>query len=87
MCATGAAPDSREATFSDRVGGMDQNLSALERAFQLARSGSVISIGEIRAVLTREGYNGSQIEGPQLKRQLRGLIEAAQAKTIEASRP
>ena len=66
---------------------MDQNLSALERAFQLAKSGSVISIGEIRAVLTREGYNRSQIEGPQLKRQLRELIEAAQAKTIDASRP
>jgi hypothetical protein len=64
---------------------MDQNLSALERAFQLARSGSVISIGEIRTLLTREGYNGAQIEGPQLKRQLRRLVEAARAKKLGAA--
>jgi hypothetical protein len=56
---------------------MDQKMSALERAFQLAKSGSVARLTEIASSLNREGYSASQIEGPLLKRQLADLIKAA----------
>jgi len=56
---------------------MNDRMTALERAFQLARSGEVSAISEIRRVLDREGYSASQIEGPALKRQLAGLIKTA----------
>lgn len=52
-------------------------MTALERAFQLARSGEVSGLTEIRRALDREGYSGDQIEGPALKRQLAGLIKTA----------
>ena len=38
-------------------------MTALERAFQLARSGEVSGLSEIRKVLHHEGYYGNQIEG------------------------
>ncbi len=56
---------------------MDNRMTALERAFQLARSGEVLTIKEIIGALRREGYAISQIEGPTLKRQLKDLIRAA----------
>lgn len=52
-------------------------VTALERAFQLARSGQVSGLSDIRKVLNREGYSENQIEGPTLKRQLAGLIKTA----------
>jgi hypothetical protein len=52
-------------------------MTALERAFQLARSGQVSGLSEIVKALSREGYSANQIEGPALRRQLTGLIEAA----------
>jgi hypothetical protein len=57
--------------------GMDQKMTALERAFQLARSGRVAGLTEIITSLKRDGYSASQIEGPVLKRQLADLIKAA----------
>jgi hypothetical protein len=48
--------------------------SALERAFELARSGRVASIETIKLILKREGYDGAQLAGPHLIRQLRLLI-------------
>jgi len=56
---------------------MDQKMTALERAFQLARSGTVAGLSEIATSLNREGYHANQIEGPVLKRQLADLIKAA----------
>ena len=56
---------------------MDQRFSALERAFQLARSGRVADVAQIRQQLKREGYSAAQVEGPALVRQLRALIDAA----------
>jgi hypothetical protein len=56
---------------------MDHNKTALERAFELARSGTVLSVGELRAKIKREGYSAEQIEGKALGRQLRGLIAAS----------
>jgi hypothetical protein len=65
---------------------MDQKMTALERAFQLARSGSVAGVAEIATSLSREGYYANQIEGPVLKRQLSSLIKVAR-KPSAASAP
>jgi hypothetical protein len=54
-------------------------MTALERAFQLARSGSVAGLTEIIRSLERDGYSATQIEGPLLRRQLTDLIKAARA--------
>jgi hypothetical protein len=53
--------------------------SALERAFELARSGKVASIETIKLILRREGYDGAQLAGPHLIRQLRLLIYSTRA--------
>ena len=58
---------------------MNHRLTALERAFDLARSGQFSDLKEIRRAIEREGYYGNQIEGPALKRQLTGLMNAARA--------
>jgi hypothetical protein len=63
---------------------MDKNMSALERAFQLAKSGQVAGLSEIAASLNREGYSASQIEGPVLKRQLAALIKAARKSSADS---
>jgi hypothetical protein len=65
---------------------MDQKMTAVERAFQLAKSGSVAGLAEIVTSLNREGYYANQIEGPVLKRQLTDLIKAAR-KLNAASSP
>ena len=65
--------------------GMDQKMTALERAFQLARSGSVAGLTEIISSLNREGYSGSQIEGRLLKRQLADLIKAARKASLDSA--
>jgi hypothetical protein len=64
---------------------MDQKMTALERAFQLARSGSVAGLAEIISTLNREGYSGSQIEGRLLKRQLADLIKAARKVSLDSA--
>jgi hypothetical protein len=56
---------------------MDTRKTALERAFELARSGECINLPALIKRLDNEGYSGNQIEGPQLKKQLAGLIERA----------
>jgi hypothetical protein len=60
-----------------RLSGMDHRMTALERAFDLARSGQVSGLSEIVAALRREGYSRDQIEGPVLRRQLTSLIKTA----------
>jgi len=59
------------------LSGMDHRMTALERAFQLARSGEVSGLSEIVKALKGEGYSANQIEGPALRRQLANLIKAA----------
>ena len=49
----------------------------VERAFQLAQSGSVQNVAEIKRAMLREGYATGEIEGEQLRTQLRALIKAA----------
>lgn len=56
---------------------MDHDLTALERAFQLANSGTCANVSEIKQKLKSEGYGLSQIEGSALLKQLRTLIKTA----------
>ena len=52
--------------------------TTIERAFELARSGRVANIEEIRVILKSEGYNVAKLSGPLLLRQLRlGIYDAA----------
>jgi hypothetical protein len=51
---------------------MDHNITALERAFQLAKSGECDSIDDLKKRLRAEGYSTSQIVGRELARQLTG---------------
>jgi hypothetical protein len=53
---------------------MDNNITALERAFSLARSGTCATIGEIKAALKAERYSIDQITGSALSKQLKALI-------------
>jgi hypothetical protein len=54
------------------------NVSALERAFQLAKSGQVLNVADIRTTLKREGYDAqADLVGRSLKSQLKDLIRAA----------
>ena len=50
----------------------------LERAFQLAQSGMVRSIDDIRVRLRKEGYSTSQLTGRTLIKQLRAIINSVQ---------
>ena len=66
---------------------MDQKMTALERAFQLARSGRVAGLTEIVTSLNREEYSSNQIEGRLLKRQLADLIKAARKESMDSAPP
>jgi hypothetical protein len=65
---------------------MDNPASALERAFQLAKSGSVSDLGELRRALKAEGYSGAQLTGPSLSRQLNALIDLARGRLASVDR-
>lgn len=56
-------------------------LSTIERAFQIARSGSVSSFTEIRRTLSGEGYGDvrAQLDGSFIRQQLNSLMHATQS--------
>jgi hypothetical protein len=58
---------------------MDRKRTALERAFDLAKSGACSSIDDLRHCLKLEGYSLTHIVGPSLYRQLRALIHESRA--------
>jgi hypothetical protein len=58
---------------------MDHRITALERAFQLARSGDYTSVPDIKKQLSAEGYAASQVEGRTLVKQLVALIKEGRA--------
>jgi hypothetical protein len=62
--------------------GMDKSLTALERAFALAKSGDCTSVDDLKRCLRMEGYQISQIVGSTLARQLRTLIAEARGLSI-----
>jgi hypothetical protein len=66
---------------------MDPNMSALERAFFLARSGQYGTPDQIKRKLRHEGYSISQIYGTALLKQLRAVIEAARTQAMQATLP
>jgi len=53
---------------------MDGSKTTLERAFELARSGTSPDITQLRAKLKQEGYPVEQIDGQSLLKQLRQVI-------------
>ena len=57
---------------------MNNRPTALERAFQLARSGRPKSIDDIKQELAKEHYSTGQITGNTLRKQLLALIQKAQ---------
>jgi hypothetical protein len=57
---------------------VDGKVSALERAFQLARFGRLATIDGIKKQLKQEGYSvSSEYDGSSLRSQLRELIKTA----------
>ena len=56
---------------------MKPGTTALERAFQLARTGAFPSVSHIKSRLTQEGYSCAQITGRVLTKQLGELIKKA----------
>jgi hypothetical protein len=61
-----------------RVPKMDSNVSALQRAFQLARSGELATVADIKRKLKREGYDQAVVDGgPLLTLQFRKLLSEA----------
>jgi hypothetical protein len=60
---------------------MDSKVTALERAFQLARSGKMATIEDIKKRLKQEGYDERVVTdgGRSLTMQLRGFIGTARA--------
>jgi len=51
--------------------------TAIERAFELAKSGRYVSVQEIKRVLAAEGYQAHQLVGQSLLDQLRELMRAS----------
>ena len=68
---------SQSGANSHMLSAMDRNVTALERAFQLAKSGDCVSVPDLRQRLKGEGYSLETIVGPALSRQLEALIRAA----------
>jgi hypothetical protein len=56
---------------------MQPKTSAIERAFELAKSGQHVSVAEIKRRLRAEGYFAGQIEGRALIVQLKAAIDTA----------
>lgn len=54
---------------------VDNRISQLERAFELANSGSCATVAEIKRKLREEGYMDDQVEGPLLFGQLNTLMK------------
>ena len=71
--------------FSVGPSAMSPELTQLERAFQLARSGICASVCDIRKHLRLEGYSASHIEGRTLVAQLRILEDTHGDPEIRAS--
>jgi hypothetical protein len=56
---------------------MQKDKTAIERAFELAKSGKFRAVAKVRKALSREGYVDLQIAGPALLKQLRLFIVTA----------
>ena len=61
--------------------------SALERAFELARTGKYARADVMRKQLAAEGYDPNQIQGRALLAQLKNLGRTAQARSTATDSP
>jgi len=59
------------------------NTTAVERGFELAKSGQYDNVTDIKRAIDREGYNSHQLDGRSLGAQLRYVIRAAKAERVE----
>jgi hypothetical protein len=71
---------SQSGASSYTLSAMDRNVTALERAFELAKSGLCASVSDVKQCLKAEGYSTSAIVGRMLSRQLQELIAVARGK-------
>ncbi|OAM76789.1 hypothetical protein [Devosia elaeis] len=55
---------------------MKPGITALERAFALARSGKYATLTDLKSAVSKEGYLADQLEGRMLARQLREILKA-----------
>jgi hypothetical protein len=53
---------------------MELNVTALERAFALAKSGTCLTVENIKKRLRQEGYRDEQISGPEFNKELRAAM-------------
>ena len=60
---------------------MEVRKTALERAFELARSGKCLNLSDIIKKLKAEKFDANQIQGAALRKQLLLLIEKAKRGT------
>jgi hypothetical protein len=56
---------------------MEPNVTSVERAFQLARTGQYFDVARIKLKLKEEGYSQDQIARRSLYRQLQAIIRGA----------
>lgn len=75
-------PHARKAAFCftgfSGVGlGMNTNKTALERAFELAKSGKYANVSDIKNALLAERYSTEKVTGASLSKQLRDLIASS----------
>ena len=63
---------------------MEERPSVVERAFMVAKSGGVATIGELRAKLTAEGYDNVKqtLSGRSLSLQLTRMIVEARGRPV-----
>jgi hypothetical protein len=59
------------------------NVTPVERAFQLARSGRCKTTADIQLRLKAEGYSTDQVIGPTLMKQLRAVIDRKSCPPVE----
>lgn len=59
---------------------MRRDKTALERAFDLAKSGQCATIDQIRQKLKTESYDQDVVQGPSLLAQLRAIMAATRIK-------
>jgi hypothetical protein len=58
---------------------MDHDITAVERAFQLAKASACTCVKDIKERLMAEGYSADQISGRELSKHLEALIKARPA--------
>ena len=64
---------------------MQQNKTCIERAFELAKSGTYPTVGDIRKQLKVEHFDCAQVADRTISKQLKALIVGAMAKSDATS--